>query len=132
MSTKKTTLAYAGIATILSAEAVIVFATGQTAMAANTNVTIDIVEDAPSKGDHAFSESPLNVHVGDIVAWINKDSTRHTATSGSGDKPDGTPQIKLSNPSQEFKPTTPGDYAYFCALHPSMVGKLTVQPAQGS
>ncbi|AIF85221.1 plastocyanin [Candidatus Nitrososphaera evergladensis SR1] len=133
---RKITLAAAGMAAILAA-AVLAFTTAtssQTAFAANVN--IDIVPGAESKGNQAFSPGSPEVHVGETVTWTNKDSTGHTVTSGSGVpdgkfgvKADGTPDVILPNKTQEFKPTAPGDYAYYCALHPSMVGKLAVEPA---
>lgn len=93
--------------------------------------------DAPDKGDQAFSPNSPKVHAGDTVTWTNRDSTGHTVTSGSGNHPDGkfgvkangTPDVILPDKTQEFQPTTPGDYSYYCALHPSMVGKLHVEPA---
>ncbi|HVX02207.1 MAG TPA: plastocyanin/azurin family copper-binding protein [Nitrososphaera sp.] len=128
---RKTTFAAAGTAGILAA-AVLAFISSQAAFAANVN--IDIVPEAPDKGDQAFSPNAPEVHVGDTVIWTNKDSTGHTVTSGSG-QPDGkfgvnangTPNVILPNQTQEFNPTTPGDYSYYCALHPSMVGKLKVE-----
>jgi plastocyanin len=133
---KKTTFAAAGVAAILAA-AVLAFTTSQAAFAANVN--IDIVPGAENKGDQAFSPGSPSVHVGDTVTWTNKDTSTHTVTSGTG-KPDGKFGVKADgtiepiapNKTQEFKPTTPGDYSYYCALHPSMVGKLKVEPAGAS
>jgi plastocyanin len=134
---RKTTFAAAGTAAILAAAVLAFTTTSQAAFAANVN--IDIVSGAEDKGDHAFSPSPSDVHVGDTVTWTNKDSSGHTVTSGSGTpdgkfgvKADGGPDVILPNKTQEFKPTAPGDYSYFCMLHPSMVGKLKVEPAGAS
>ncbi|AIC16622.1 cupredoxin domain-containing protein [Nitrososphaera viennensis] len=138
MNRKTTIFATAGTAAILAA-AVLAFttatATSQAAFAANVN--IDIVPGAEIKTSDAFSPSSPEVHVGETVTWTNKDTSSHTVTSGSDGKPDGkfgvkadgTPEIIEPNKTQEFKPTTPGDYSYYCALHPAMVGKLTVEPA---
>jgi plastocyanin len=134
MDMKKSIMAAVGMAAILAAAA-LALTTSQAAFAANIN--IDIVQDAQGKGNQAYSQSTSEIHTGDVVTWTNKDSTAHTATSGTDGKPDGrfgvksdgTPELIMPNGVQEFKPTAAGDYSYFCYLHPAMVGKLTVEPA---
>jgi plastocyanin len=43
-----------------------------------------IVRGASVKRGDAYSPNPIEIDVGDTVAWINDDSTAHTVTSGSG------------------------------------------------
>lgn len=132
---KKTAFATAGIAAILAVAVLVFTTTGQKAFAATIN--IDIVTGASSKTVDAFSPNPTKAHVGDTVIWTNKDAAMHTVTSGSNNIPDGkfggdadgNSQLLSQNNTQEFKPTKPGDYPYFCSLHPTMVGTLKVEPA---
>jgi plastocyanin len=57
----------------------------------------------------------------------------HTATSGNPDTatPDGKFDTGIVGANQQSKPVTmptqPGDYIYFCTLHPFLVGTVTVQ-----
>lgn len=67
---------------------------------------------------------------GGEVIWENHDNAAHTVTSGSPTKgpnvlfdsglisPDGTYSVKLD---------LPGEYDYFCLVHPWMAGKILVQ-----
>jgi plastocyanin len=65
--------------------------------------------------------------------WDNQDNALHTATSGNPDTatPDGKFDTGIVGPNQQSKPVTmptePGDYVYFCTLHPFLVGTVTVQ-----
>lgn len=126
----KATLA-AGIAAIL-ATAALALVTSQAAFAANVN--IDIVQGASTKTNDAFSPNPANAHVGDTVVWTNKDSAIHTVESGASGTADGkfgtnadkSPILIPPGKTSEFTPTAAGDYKYFCALHPAMVGELKV------
>lgn len=67
------------------------------------------------------------------VIWDNQDNALHTATSGNPDTatPDGKFDTGLIGANQQSKPVTmptePGDYVYFCTLHPFLVGTVTVQ-----
>jgi plastocyanin len=132
---KKTVFAAVGVAAILAAAVLAFTTTSQAAFAATVN--IDIVPGASSKTVDAFSLNPAEAHVGDTVAWTNKDTVMHTVTSGTNNTPDGKfggnangmGQLLSQNDTQEFKPTKPGDYPYFCSLHPTMVGTLRVEPA---
>ena len=99
-----------------------------------TIVPVDITAGSSSKTTDAFSPNPVNVNVGDTVMWTNKDSIVHTVTSGIPGQPDGkfdsSPGFNsLMGPRQKFthKFTNPGEYPYFCALHPNMVGVIIVE-----
>jgi plastocyanin len=94
---------------------------------------VSIVSGASSLTDTAFKPNPIQVHVGDTVTWTNDDSQPHTVTSGQNGQPDGkfdsSPNFNpLIAPGQTFSHTftEAGQYSYYCALHPNMVGKVSV------
>jgi plastocyanin len=70
------------------------------------------------------------VKAGETVTWKNDDTAIHTATSGKDATPDGRFDTSLVSPGQGSKPITmpnePGQYPYFCTLHPWMEGTITV------
>lgn len=70
-----------------------------------------------------FGPRDLNVAVGTKVTWVNDDEIPHTVAethklfrSGALDTSD----------SYSWVFNTPGEYEYFCALHPQMLGKIVV------
>ena len=99
--------------------------------AGSTATTAEVAVDIQ---DFAFSPETLEVVAGTTVTWTNRDSFAHTVTSGPPDEPDGTFDEALGDPTaHEGVDTTatvtfdePGTYAYFCDLHPSMVGEVVV------
>lgn len=76
-----------------------------------------------------FTPATLEVSKGTKVTWTNKDTTKHTVTSGK----DGTKDSKFDGPLAEapgtfsFTFADAGTYAYFCSIHKSMVGTITVK-----
>lgn len=73
--------------------------------------------------DFAFVDVPT-VAVGDIVVVENTDSASHTWTSRDGAFDSGT---LGSGDVFEFTFTEPGEYDFFCQIHPSMTGTITVE-----
>ena len=81
----------------------------------------------------AFSPNPINIQSGDSVTWINDDFLPHTVTSGTPDQT-GTDEAGQDFDSgfmgtrASFTHTfdEPGDFEYFCELHPNMVGTVSV------
>jgi plastocyanin len=62
------------------------------------------------------------------VIWVNHDDSPHTVTETK----DAFGSAALdTDDSFAFTFTAPGDYAYFCMLHPQMAGKVVVRPAAG-
>ncbi len=83
-----------------------------------------------------FVPKDIVVDAGTTVEWTNLDDERHTVT-------DGTPTAKSwgtvfdsgilkENKTFKFTFNEPGTYPYLCALHPWMLGKVTVRPVGGS
>ena len=75
-----------------------------------------------------FNPQQLTVPVGTTVTWINHDDIPHTATSKTG-----VFRSKALDTDDKFSFTftTPGSYAYFCALHPHMTGSIVVEAIAG-
>ena len=80
-----------------------------------------------------YDPNSLTVSPGSAIVWDNQDNALHTATSGNPDTatPDGkfdTGMVGASTQSQPVTmPTEPGEYTYFCTLHPFLVGTVVVQ-----
>src|SRR5262245_32173994 len=81
--------------------------------------------------DNAFQAPSLTVNVGDSVVWTNSGSRAHTTTSGTSPTADNRWNSGPLNPGQTFSFTftAPGVYSYFCQIHTSMTGAVTVQGA---
>ncbi len=94
---------------------------GQSPVPIRGNGTIvRIVDDAES---NSYSPNPLDVEIGQTVTWVNDDSVIHTVTST-----DGTFDSNILQRAQTFSHTfdREGRYPYYCTLHPTMVGTVSV------
>jgi plastocyanin len=65
------------------------------------------------------------------VTWINRDRAPHTVTSGVVPTPDGlwdsgALPIEVGGFTHVFN--EPGEFPYWCQIHPFMVGTVTVTP----
>ncbi len=93
--------------------------------------TIDILPGASIRGNPAFKPAFLIVGAGDTVTWTNRDSTSHIVTSGDPRiaEPDMVFKSGLISPGEVFSATinNPGNYQYFCAIHPYMTGEVVVE-----
>jgi len=71
-----------------------------------------------------FGPAALTVTVGTTVTWINQDDIPHTVVAG-----DKSFKSKVLDTDERFSFTftRPGEYDYFCSLHPHMVGKVIVK-----
>ena len=95
-----------------------------------TTVVMPLGSSASTSGA-GYEPPTLTVSPGGSVIWDNQDNALHTATSGESPTPDGKFDSGLIGANQPSKPVTmptePGDYKYFCTLHPFLVGTVTVQ-----
>lgn len=69
-----------------------------------------------------FALPSLTVAVGTTVVWSNQDDVPHTATAEDGSFNSGN--IQGGTFSHTFEEA--GTYAYFCEVHPTMTGEITV------
>ena len=91
-------------------------------MSDSSNVLSDIV---------SFQLESLTISVGDTVTWTNLDSAPHTVSHGLSPDVEASPLFQSGNFGKDgtFTHTfdTAGTFAYFCEVHPSMVGSITVR-----
>ena len=75
-------------------------------------------------GNRAYTPDDLNISVGATVTWMNTDSESHTSTSDAVGWNSATiaPGGRYSRAFQ-----TTGVFPYHCAIHPGMVGTVTVR-----
>jgi len=75
----------------------------------------------------AFNPAVLNIPVGTIVVWYNNDSVTHTVTARDNSFDSGN--LSPGDPGDTFRYTfeQSGTLEYYCRIHPSMVGKITIE-----
>lgn len=101
---------------------------------AGAGPTINILEGASVQGSPDYDPDELTAKVGDEVTVINKDNVPHTVTSGTGsDDPnkgqafDTNIMTAGQNAKISLAEVDPGQYDYFCIVHPYMTGKITIE-----
>jgi plastocyanin len=73
-----------------------------------------------------FAPATLTVAAGTTVTWKNDDDDAHTVVEK--DRKFKSAALDTDDKfSQTF--TAPGEYEYFCSIHPYMKGKVVVKPA---
>ena len=72
----------------------------------------------------AFVPQIVTVAPGTTVTWTNADEDPHTVVAN--DKGFRSAALDTDD-TYSFTFTKPGDYAYFCSLHPHMTGKVIVK-----
>ena len=77
----------------------------------------------------AFTPANKTISVGTTLTWRNRDGFAHTVTSGTPGSPSGVFDSGNlgSGGSFSFTFNSAGTFNYFCSLHPSMTGTITVQ-----
>lgn len=85
----------------------------------------DAPEVAVQIRDFLYTPQTVSVKIGARVTWTNADLVSHTATDRERRWDSGTIGGGQSA-SQTF--SSAGSYRYYCTLHPSMVGTVTVRP----
>ena len=71
----------------------------------------------------AFGPQTLSVRAGMTVTWVNDDEEPHTVTAS--DRSYRSPLLN-TGARVSHRYDTPGQYAYFCSLHPHMTGRIVV------
>jgi plastocyanin len=92
-------------------------------LAAQTNGVAVVID------NFVFSPERLTVKVGTTVTWTNHDDIPHTVAAK-----DRTFKSKVMDTDESFSFTfsTPGEYTYFCSLHPHLTGTIVVEGTAGS
>jgi plastocyanin len=72
----------------------------------------------------AFTAQVITVAPGTTVIWTNMDDDPHTVTAN--DKSFHSPALDTGG-KFSFTFNRPGEFAYFCSLHPHMTGKVVVK-----
>jgi plastocyanin len=85
----------------------------------STEVTID---------NFVFSPQKLTIKAGTTVTWTNRDDIPHVVAAPGKFKS----KVMDTDESYSFTFTTPGEYSYFCSLHPHMTATIVVEAATGS
>jgi plastocyanin len=73
-----------------------------------------------------YSPPTLVVASGTTVTWTNDDDEAHSVR-----EKDGKFKSAALDTDDKFSQTfaAPGEYEYFCSIHPYMTGKIVVKPA---
>jgi nitrite reductase (NO-forming) len=94
-----------------------------------------IIKGATTLGNKSYSPNPISIQAGNTVVWKNIDNIMHTVTSGvpntigAGELFDsGLTALIMPSKTYSHKFIHPGEFSYFCRVHPTMVGKVTVLP----
>ncbi|MBM3904106.1 MAG: hypothetical protein FJ357_03080 [Thaumarchaeota archaeon] len=75
-----------------------------------------------------YLPTTITVDSGKTITWVNQDRGLHTVTTGYYDTPDGMIESGQIAPEDKFSFTfdTPGQFHYYCRLHPWMEGTIIV------
>jgi plastocyanin len=103
-------------------------ATTESAAAASTAAASTAAEVEVKIDNFTFAPQRIVVKAGTKVTWINEDDIPHTVMSSG--KLFKSKTLDTSD-AFTFTFTTPGDYAYFCSLHPHMTGTIVVEAETG-
>lgn len=103
-----------------------------TASAAAATVTIVKGASTMKAGEKAFQPDAVQVKAGGTVTWKNEDTAAHTVTSGAGPSDPQSGKVfdsSMISPGKAFEhrfASGAGTYEYYCAMHPTMVGRVVV------
>ena len=73
----------------------------------------------------SFTPGAVTVKAGTQVTWINHDDIPHTVDSTEGKFKSAALD---TDDKFQFRFTEPGEYPFYCRMHPKMTGKIIVQP----
>lgn len=80
--------------------------------------------------DFDYDPFTLKIKAGAVIIWMNEDSYAHTVTAkGHTSKTKGLFDSGTLSKGQSFSYTfkEAGTFEYYCAIHPSMIGKIEVE-----
>ena len=107
---------------------------GATGGGAAGGPTINILEGAAVQGSPDYDPEELTASAGSEISVVNQDTVPHTATSGTGPQDPNSAQLfdtSIINGGESatisLAQVTPGQYDYYCMVHPYMTGKLVVE-----
>lgn len=83
-----------------------------------------VVEPSAVIQESRFCPEQLEVRVGTLVRWTNRDNVAHTVTSRGAPHFDSGTIAPGASWSHRFE--RPGTYSYYCALHPWMNARVDV------
>jgi nitrite reductase (NO-forming) len=94
-----------------------------------------ILKGAAILGNQSYSPNPITIEAGSTVTWTNVDKIIHTVTSGEANSAkagelfdSGLTAFIMPSKSFSHKFNHPGEFSYFCRVHPTMVGIVNVLP----
>lgn len=92
-----------------------IIASAQEKQASTAEVKID---------NFSYGPAAITIPAGTTVTWINRDDIPHTVVST-----EKVFKSKVLDTDEKFSYTftKPGEYPYFCSIHPKMTGKVVVQ-----
>jgi plastocyanin len=94
------------------------------AKTASAGVTTDSATEVKID-NFAFTPGEVTVKAGTQVSWINHDDIPHTVDSTQGKFKSAALD---TDDKFQFRFTEPGEYPFYCRMHPKMTGKIIVQP----
>ena len=105
-----------------------------TSPAAASGTAITIPPGASTPGNPPYTPDSLPVSKGDVITVTNDDAQPHTVTSGSGPQDPNSAKlfdtgILMTGDAGDVDTAAlePGEYQYYCTVHPFMKGLITVQ-----
>jgi plastocyanin len=105
-----------------------VIAVGCASSPATFGTTGGVISNSVSIKGFAFNPAQVNVTKTGTVTWTNDDGTTHTVTSGVPGTPNGKFDQRVeSGNTFKFTFTDAGTYEFFCSIHNSMRGTVTVK-----
>lgn len=81
----------------------------------NVEVTIE---------NYEYTPPSVTIPIGTTVTWRNIDPIQHTATARDNEFDSG---LLGQNEIFSFTFNDPGEYEYYCTLHPYMIGTIIVE-----
>jgi nitrite reductase (NO-forming) len=104
-------------------------------LSSNNTSEVKIVKGAALLGNKSYSPHEIIVKPASTVTWTNFDNNMHTVTSGepntasAGELFDsGLTALIMPSKSFSHKFMHPGEFSYFCRVHPTMTGMVRVLP----